>query len=135
MCATEIRRCASGVLVNEGRLLLGLRGPTARSHHGQWDVIGGHRELGETDEQTLIRELNEELGVVPINYQRVGVLEEKFLEVPYLISIFAVWKWDGSPTNCSQEHVEIAWYMPSEIPELDLTSHQLIPILSKIALE
>ena len=133
MGKTDIRRGACGVLVRDGRVLLGLRSPSARSHHGQWDVIGGHREPGETDEQTMVRELHEELGVIPTTYQNVGALAEEFAETQYRLRVFSVLDWDGTPTNCSHEHVEIAWFSASEIPKLDLTSLSLVPILSKIA--
>lgn len=135
MNETEIRRGSCGVLVCEGRILLGRRSPSARSHHGQWDVIGGHHEAGETDEQTMVRELREELSVVPTIYKCVGVLSEKFVEAQFLLHVFSVKKWDGTPTNCSDEHIEIAWFLPSEIPKLDLTSLSLVGILSKIASE
>ena len=133
MSETEIRRASCGVLVRDGRVLLGLRSPLANSHRGQWDVIGGHREPGETDEQTMVRELNEELGIIPTRYKNVGVLAERFAEAQYRLRVFSVWEWHGTPTNCSQEHVTIEWWAPSEIPKLDLTSTSLIPILSKIA--
>ena len=133
MDKTEIRRASCGVLVRAGRILLGLPGPGARSHNGQWDVIGGHRESGETDEQTMLRELHEELGIVPTKYKNAGVLTEEFADAQYQLRFFSVQEWDGTPTNCSNEHVEIAWFFPSEISKLDLTSLSMAPILSKIA--
>lgn len=133
MGTTEIRDASCGVLVRDGRVLLGLRSPSARSHHGRWDVIGGHREPGETEEQTMVRELHEELGVVPTAYQSVGVIAEGFAQAQYRLRIFEVWRWNGTPANCSHEHVEIAWFWPSEVSKLDLTSHSLAAILSEIA--
>ncbi len=133
MDETEIRRGSCGVLVRDGRVLLGLRSPSAGTHHGQWDVIGGHREPGETDEQTMIRELYEELGVIPTQYERVGILAENFAETRYQICFFAVWDWHGTPNNSSHEHSEIAWFLPAEFSKLDLSSLSLIPFLSKIA--
>lgn len=128
-----IRRAACGVLIRGGRVLLGLRSTSARSHHGQWDVIGGHREPGETDEQAMVRELQEELGVTPTTYKSAGVLAENFAGAQYQLHLFSVQEWDGTPTNRSREHVEIAWFSRSEISELDLTSLSLVPILSKFA--
>lgn len=133
MGETDIRRGSCGVLVRDGRILLGRRSPSARSHHGQWDAIGGHREPGETDEQTMVRELREELGVTPTTYKSVAVLAEQFAGAQYHLRFFSVCEWDGTPTNCSHEHVEIAWFAPAEILNLDLTSLSLVPILSKIA--
>ena len=36
----------------------------------------GHCEDGESVEDTLIREFQEELGVVPIRYEKLGKFEE-----------------------------------------------------------
>ena len=88
MDEAETRRGSCGVLVRDGRVLLGLRSRSAGSHHGRWDVIGGHREPGETDEQTMIRELYEELRVVPTHYEHVGILTESFSDALYQISFF-----------------------------------------------
>ncbi len=81
----------------------------------------------------MVRELREELGVIPTTYKSVGVLAEQFAGAQYRLRFFSVCEWDGTPTNCSHEHVEIAWFAPSEILNLDLTSLSLVPILSKIA--
>ncbi len=110
MGEADIRRGSCGVLVVTDPSLLGRRSLSARSHHGQWDVIDGHREPGETDEQTMVRELHEELGVIPTTYKSVGVFAEEFAEAQYRVRVFSVWEWDGTPTNCSHEHVEIAWF-------------------------
>lgn len=54
-----------GLPVNkEGKILLTKRHAPARpSWHNKWQLAGGAMEFGETPEQTLARELQEELGV------------------------------------------------------------------------
>ena len=58
------RVTASVFLVQDGKLLLEKRPerpgiPSA----GRWDTPGGHVDAGETPETTLVRELDEELGI------------------------------------------------------------------------
>ena len=48
-----------------GRLLLAQRLP-GKAHAGLWELPGGKVEPGETPEEALARELDEELGVAPV---------------------------------------------------------------------
>jgi RimJ/RimL family protein N-acetyltransferase len=53
-----------GALIRDGRnrVFAHRRSPTRRLLPGTWDVVGGHTEPGETPEQTLAREIEEETG-------------------------------------------------------------------------
>ncbi len=60
--AAEIIDVAAGLVFRQGELLITQR--LARTHlGGLWEFPGGKRELSETFEQCLARELREELGI------------------------------------------------------------------------
>ena len=54
------------------RMLLGRRSETRLAYRNVWDVPGGHGEPGERAEETLIRELREEVAVVPTQWRLLG---------------------------------------------------------------
>lgn len=57
-----------GVLLRGDRILLGKRSADRTLYPGIWDIVGGHQIEGETPEQTLVRELAEELGIVSVEH-------------------------------------------------------------------
>ena len=54
---------ACALVDSDGRILLAQR-PEGKSLAGLWEFPGGKVEPGETPEETLVRELEEELGIV-----------------------------------------------------------------------
>jgi 8-oxo-dGTP pyrophosphatase MutT (NUDIX family) len=53
-----------GALIKDqaGRVYVHRRSPTRRVLPGTWDIVGGHIEAGETLEEALAREIEEETG-------------------------------------------------------------------------
>lgn len=87
----------AGVITDpRGRILLTRRTET-RDMPGLWEFPGGKREPGETSEQALVRELNEELGIEA----QVG---DWLMDVPQLypdkrlrLEVRHITAWKGSP--------------------------------------
>ena len=95
----DVHICVGALLVRQGdepRLLLALRSPARRSFPGVWDMPGGHCELGETLETTLVRELQEEIGVTPTAWRHVRDLHEMLPDGndALKLHVYAVTAWD-----------------------------------------
>ncbi len=128
-----MKRCACGVLVRDGRVLLGKRAASRALYPGVWDVFGGHQETGETIAQTLVRELEEELDVTPLDFVELGVLDEPQPDIygarAYHFFVVTAWRGPG-PTMLGDEHTEIGWFPLDEALALDLALADYKPLLA-----
>ncbi|HKV17162.1 MAG TPA: CoA pyrophosphatase [Reyranella sp.] len=75
----------------EAAFLLTKRTPKLRAHGGQWALPGGRVDPGETIEQTALRELHEELGVLAAADDVLGTLDDYPTRSGYLIAPVVVW--------------------------------------------
>ena len=104
-------RVVGGAVIRDGKVLVARRGP-GMAHAGWWEVPGGKVEPGETEQQALGRELEEELGI------RVSVDVPLALAIhayPGLEVALAMWQCtliDGEPTLT--EHDALDWIGPDE---------------------
>ncbi len=118
-----MKRCACGVLVRDGRVLLGKRAADRTLYPGVWDVFGGHQEGAESIAETLVRELEEELDVTPLDYVELAVLDEPqpdvYGERAYHFFVVTAWRGPG-PTMLGDEHTEIGWFTVEAALALDL---------------
>jgi 8-oxo-dGTP pyrophosphatase MutT (NUDIX family) len=76
---------------HEAAFLLTKRTPRLRAHGGQWALPGGRVDAGETVEQTALRELHEELGVLASTDDILGTLDDYPTRSGYLIAPVVVW--------------------------------------------
>ena len=105
---------AAALVDNDGRVLIAKR-PIGKSMAGLWEFPGGKVESGETPEECLIRELEEELGIkvtgpclAPFVFTSHGY--ESF---HLLMPLFLIRRWEGFVT--AREHEAIAWVKPDRL--------------------
>jgi 8-oxo-dGTP diphosphatase len=117
---------AVGVLVRaDGAFLLTSR-PAGKAYAGYWEFPGGKLEVGESVEQALRRELQEEIGIT------IGVADPWQVEVvdyPHALvrlHFCKVWDWTGDlqmreaqDFAWQQLPVQVAPVLPGTIPVLD----------------
>jgi 8-oxo-dGTP diphosphatase len=117
----------------DGRVLLAQR-PQGRAMAGLWEFPGGKMEAGEKPEQTLIRELKEELG---IDVKEACLAPLTFASHTYddfhlMMPLYVCRRWEGTATPL--EGQQLAWVRPNKLrdypmPPADLP---LIPHLQNL---
>ncbi|ESQ92970.1 NTP pyrophosphohydrolase [Asticcacaulis sp. AC460] len=105
---------AAALVDSEGRVLIAQR-PDGKQLAGQWEFPGGKVEPGETPEDALIRELDEELG---ITVKRACLAPFVFASHTYddfhlLMPLYLIRRWDGEPE--SREHKALKWVRPNQM--------------------
>jgi 8-oxo-dGTP diphosphatase len=97
---TEIVVVAAAITLQDGRILMQKRGP-GRRHAGLWEFPGGKVEAGESPENALIREIEEELGLRldPAALSRAGMAEEPAEgDFPAIVmTLYRAAAWCGEP--------------------------------------
>ncbi|MGO1069006.1 NUDIX domain-containing protein [Lysobacter sp. CA199] len=123
-------RMVGAVLVRDGRVLLGLRNAHKRLAPNCWDILGGHVEVGETLIQALLRELQEEAGVVATVYRQLG---EPLPWADASLTVYRVDDWQGEPTMLGDEHVRLQWFEPAQALALpNLADGRLIELIGRL---
>lgn len=103
-------------LIKENRILLGMK--KRGFGIGKWNGIGGKRHKNDKDIiETMIRETEEEIGVIPIEYKLVAKLKfiwEDKAEWNQRVSVFLVTKWKGKPIESEEEKPK--WWSIDKLP-------------------
>jgi ADP-ribose pyrophosphatase YjhB (NUDIX family) len=115
---------------SEGRWLAGRRAPWLSSWPGRWALgAGGAVDPGESPAHTLVRELDEEWGVVPERVQG-----EALVRLPHQMILFVGQAWlpAGAEVTRDAEHDEHAWW-PADVaawpPEADAVLRRMAQLL------
>ena len=105
-------------LVREDEILLAMKKRGFGS--GLWNGVGGKVEPGESIEQAMVRECQEEIMVTPTKYKQVAIhnfeLAKKAKEPSKLIEAhtFIATEWEGEPRET--EEMAPKWFNVGEIP-------------------
>lgn len=105
----------------DGRVLIGKRAQ-GKEMAGLWEFPGGKVEQGETPEACLIRELNEELGIVVTHacLAPFAFTSHGYDSFHLLMPLYLCRRWEGFAT--AREHEAIAW-----VKTQDLTAYPMPP--------
>jgi len=105
---------ACALVDTDGRVLLAQR-PAGKPMAGLWEFPGGKVEAGERPEQTLIRELKEELGIVvneaclaPLTFASHG-----YPDFHLLMPLYICRRWEGQVM--AREGQNLAWVRANKL--------------------
>jgi 8-oxo-dGTP diphosphatase len=117
----------------DGRVLIAQR-PEGKQLAGLWEFPGGKVEPGERPEETLIRELHEELGIV---VQEACLAPLTFASHAYdgfhlLMPLYICRRWDGFVQ--AREGQALKWVRPTRLRDYPMPAadEPLIPALIDI---
>lgn len=128
-----IRQIVNALLLRDGQVLLARRSPHRRAYPDCWSFPGGHVEAGETLEQALHRELQEELGISPQTYRPLEeIADPATADTTY--HFYAVTAWTGVPIIRDDEHTALTWFALRSAAILDdLALNAYRPLFRRLA--
>jgi len=121
---------ACALIDADGRVLIAQR-PEGKPMAGLWEFPGGKVESGERPEQTLIRELKEELGIVvsepclaPLTFA-----SHSYPDFHLLMPLYVCRRWEGTVT--ATEGQKLAWVKPNRLRDYQMppADERLVPHL------
>ena len=124
---------ACALIDPDGRVLLAQR-PEGKSMAGLWEFPGGKVEPGERPEQSLIRELKEELGIdvkeeclAPLTFR-----EPPLSEFHLLMPLYVCRRWEGIAQ--AREGQQLKWVRPHDLRNYPMppADEPLIPHLTTL---
>lgn len=121
---------ACALIDKDGRILMSQR-PQGKDFAGKWEFPGGKMEDYEKPEQTVVRELREELGIEPCErcLQPFTFVSFDYDDFALFMPLFLCRQWDGFARP--QEGQAIKWVYPDEIAKLDLVPAD-VPLAQEI---
>jgi len=118
-------------LVDVDRRVLIAQRPEGGAMGGLWEFPGGKMEPGETPEQTIIRELKEELGIStkfaclsPLTFA-----SHAYENFHLLMPVFVCRKWDGLPQP--HAHAALKWVRPTALRDYPMPAADL-PLIAPL---
>jgi len=105
---------ACALIDTDGRVLICQR-PQGKQLAGLWEFPGGKVEAGETPEQCLIRELEEELGTTVTHACLAPFVfaSHTYESFHLLMPLYLCRRWEGFVT--AREHGALAWVKPDKL--------------------
>jgi 8-oxo-dGTP diphosphatase len=114
----------------DGRVLIAQR-PQGKPMAGLWEFPGGKLEDGERPELTLIRELNEELGITVSEdcLAPLAFASHTYPDFHLLMPLYVCRRWEGKVR--ATEGQQLAWVRPNKLREYEMPPAD-VPLISHL---
>ena len=124
---------ACALIDPDGRVLIAQR-PPGKPMAGLWEFPGGKVETGERPEQSLIRELKEELGIV-VKEECLAPLtfaSHRYPDFHLLMPLYVCRRWEG--IVAAREGQRLKWVRPKDLRNYPMppADEPLIPHLTAL---
>jgi len=106
----------AALIWDEDRFLICQR-PANKARGLLWEFVGGKVEQGETKEQALIRECQEELAITVEAHEVFTEVTHEYSDITVHLTLFNCAILRGQPQLL--EHNDMKWITPNEIPNYD----------------
>ncbi|SRR6266550_504156 len=127
-----VRQIVNALFLQNGEVLLARRSPHRSTYAGLWSFPGGHQEPGETLEDALVREVKEEVGVIPTSFIFLLTLADPNApqDDPATYHMYSITGWRGGrPVLMGDEHTELRWFTIDAavaLPDLALDEYRAL---------
>jgi 8-oxo-dGTP diphosphatase len=114
----------------DGRVLIAER-PAGKTMAGLWEFPGGKLEPGERPEETLIRELDEELGITVREpcLAPLAFASHAYEAFHLLMPLYVCRRWEG--TVAPREGQRLAWVRPNRLRDYPMPPADL-PLIAHL---
>jgi len=100
----------------EGSVLIALR-PKSAHQGGLWEFPGGKVEMGESAQDALVRELQEELAIAPTQMSPLIQIRHDYVDKSVLLDVWEVTRFEGEA--CGNEGQPIRWVAAKALSDYD----------------
>jgi 8-oxo-dGTP diphosphatase len=123
---------AACALIDADRRVLIAQRPEGKSMAGLWEFPGGKVEDGETPEDTIIRELSEELAVTVTKpcLAPLTFASHNYREFHILMPLFVCRRWEGVPVPIEAQ--QLKWVRPNRLRDFPMPPADE-PLISHLA--
>ena len=104
-----------GVIINQQNQVLVAKRPVGKHLAGLWEFPGGKVEQGETTQQALVRELQEEVDLTPLHFIPLTQISHEYDEKFVLLDVYLIDKVEGNAKGL--EGQQIKWLHPDKFSE------------------